>query len=225
MQEGTVAFLSMVKITAAVVAHKAAGLPFLVYLRHPTTGGVFASWGSLGHVTVAEPDSLIGFLGPRVFEQIYDREFPAGVQSGENLQRHGIIDAVLGPDRIHDTVARVLDVLMGAREIPERVPDPDSRPSDVDERSAWDVITASRRPERPGVRDLLRHGATHVLPLRGTGQGVSASSGYARPEIKKLISFVRLFRSRSLTVLPFCRFRRICFGSILLYPPFDITLR
>ena len=79
MQEGTVAFLSMVKITAAVVAHRKAGLPFLVYLRHPTTGGVFASWGSLGHVTVAEPDALIGFLGPRVFEQLYGREFPAGV--------------------------------------------------------------------------------------------------------------------------------------------------
>ena len=171
MQEGTVAFLSMVKITAAVVAHRKAGLPFLVYLRHPTTGGVFASWGSLGHVTVAEPDALIGFLGPRVFEQLYGREFPAGVQSGENLQRHGIVDAVLDPDRIHDTVARVLDVLMGARELPARVPDPDSRPAAPDTRDAWEVITASRRPERPGVRDLLRHGASHVLPLRGTGQG------------------------------------------------------
>ena len=58
------AFLGMVKIAAAVAAHKAAGLPYLVYLRHPTTGGVFASWGSLGHVTVAEPGALVGFLGP-----------------------------------------------------------------------------------------------------------------------------------------------------------------
>src|SRR5690606_40339809 len=68
------------------------------------------------------------------------------------------------------TVARVLDVLMGARELPARVPDPDSRPVEPDTRDAWEVITASRRPERPGVRDLLRHGASHVLPLRGTGQ-------------------------------------------------------
>src|SRR5690625_369464 len=173
MQEGTVAFLSMVKITAAVVAHKAAGLPFLVYLRHPTAGGVFASWGSLGHVTVAEPDALIGFLGPRVFEQLYDREFPSGVQSGENLQRHGIIDAVLGPDRIHDTVARVLDVLMGAREVPERVPDPASTPSAPDERSAWEIITASRRPERPGVRDLLRHGDRKSTRLNSSHVAIS----------------------------------------------------
>src|SRR5699024_2285279 len=63
MQEGTVAFLQMVKISAAVAGHKTAGLPYLVYLRHPTTGGVFASWGSLGHVSVAEPGALIGFLG------------------------------------------------------------------------------------------------------------------------------------------------------------------
>lgn len=63
MQEGTVAFLQMVKIAAAIQLHNQARLPYLVYLRHPTTGGVFASWGSLGHLTVAEPGALIGFLG------------------------------------------------------------------------------------------------------------------------------------------------------------------
>lgn len=76
MQEGTVAFLQMVKIAAAVTLHKQAHLPYLVYLRHPTTGGVFASWGSLGHITVAEPGALIGFLGPRVYEHLYGEPFP-----------------------------------------------------------------------------------------------------------------------------------------------------
>ena len=71
MQEGTPAFLQMVAITGAVTAHKAAGLAYLVYLRHPTTGGVFASWGSLGHVTWAQPGALVGFLGPRVYEGLY----------------------------------------------------------------------------------------------------------------------------------------------------------
>ena len=79
MQEGTVAFLQMVKIAAAVELHKQAHLPYLVYLRHPTTGGVFASWGSLGHVTAAEPGALIGFLGPRVYEHLYGEPFPAGI--------------------------------------------------------------------------------------------------------------------------------------------------
>lgn len=172
MQEGTIAFLSMVKITNAVVAHRRAGLPYLVYLRHPTTGGVFASWGSLGHVTVAESGSLIGFLGPRVFEAIYGEKFPENVQTGENLHKHGIIDAVIGPERIKDTVSRVLDVLMGAQELPAPVSDPYTRPATVDpESSAWDAITRSRNPERPGVRDLLRNAANTVLPLNGTGQG------------------------------------------------------
>lgn len=172
MQEGTIAFLSMVKITNAVMAHRRAALPYLVYLRHPTTGGVFASWGSMGHVTVAESGSLIGFLGPRVFEAIYGEKFPENVQTGENLHKHGIIDAVISPERIQSTVARVLDVLMGAKEVPPRVSDPDTRPEVVDpESDAWEAITRSRNADRPGVRDLLRTAANTVLPLNGTGQG------------------------------------------------------
>ena len=172
MQEGTIAFLSMVKITNAVMAHRRAALPYLVYLRHPTTGGVFASWGSMGHVTVAEAGSLIGFLGPRVYEAIYGEKFPENVQTGENLHKHGIIDAVISPERIQTTLARVLDVLMGAKEIPCRVSDPDTCPDVVDPKSdAWEAITRSRKADRPGVRDLLRTAANTVLPLNGTGQG------------------------------------------------------
>jgi len=90
MQEGTTAFLQMVRISTAVVDHKAARLPYLVYLRHPTTGGVFASWGSLGHVTVAEPGALIGFLGPRVYEALYRSPFPDGVQTAETFTAVGL---------------------------------------------------------------------------------------------------------------------------------------
>ena len=81
MQEGTPAFVQMVRISQAVATHKGEGLPYLVYLRHPTTGGVMASWGSLGHVTAAEPGALVGFLGPRVYEALYGRSFPEGVQT------------------------------------------------------------------------------------------------------------------------------------------------
>ena len=94
MQEGTPAFMGMVKVAAAVTAHKRAGLPYLVYLRHPTTGGVFASWGSLGHFTAAEPHAMLGFLGPRVYEALYGKPFPEGVQISENLYAKGLIDAV-----------------------------------------------------------------------------------------------------------------------------------
>ncbi len=113
MQEGTVAFVQMVKVTAAIAAHKAVGLPYLVHLRHPTTGGVFASWGSLGHVTTAEPGALIGFLGPRVHEALYGERFPEGVQVAEHLYAHGLVDAVLPTAELPDAAARALRVLRG----------------------------------------------------------------------------------------------------------------
>jgi acyl-CoA carboxylase subunit beta len=169
MQEGTLAFLQMTKIAAAVAAHKAAGLPYLVYLRHPTTGGVLASWGSLGHVTVAEPRALIGFLGPRVYEALYGQPFPPGVQVSENLYDHGLVDAVLPPAEVADITDRVLNVLLAPR---EGLPVPPELPYEaVPDVPAWESVTRSRRPERPGLRRLLRYAATDVVPLNGTGEG------------------------------------------------------
>jgi len=168
MQEGTIAFVQMARITAAVTRHRAAGLPYLVYLRHPTTGGVFASWGSLGHVTAAEPGALIGFLGPRVYEGLYGEPFPEGVQVAENLAAKGLLDAVVGADDLHEIAATALDVLLHTQTAPLSVPEP---PADPVDEPAWDSIQRSRRPGRPGVRELLRHGATSVTPLSGTGQG------------------------------------------------------
>ncbi|HET8604233.1 MAG TPA: carboxyl transferase domain-containing protein [Marmoricola sp.] len=168
MQEGTPAFVQMIAISAALAAHKAAGLPYLVYLRNPTTGGVMASWGSLGHVTVAEPGALVGFLGPRVYEALYGEPFPEGVQTAENLYAHGIVDAVLPPEEIAGILDRALGVLQAA---PAEVPDPGE--DDVTGVDAWESITRSRRPDRPGVRRLLRYAATDVIPLNGTGEGES----------------------------------------------------
>ncbi|WP_110240237.1 carboxyl transferase domain-containing protein [Nocardioides gilvus] len=175
MQEGTAAFVQMVRISEAIAAHKAVGLPYFVYLRHPTTGGVMASWGSLGHITVAEPHALVGFLGPRVYEALYGKPFPEGVQTSENLFAHGIIDAVVPPPQIGHVVHRALEILdrslyprtpVGTAEN-DAVTDAGALP-DVD---AWESITISRRPERPGVRRLLRYAASDVVPLQGTGQG------------------------------------------------------
>lgn len=175
MQEGTVAFLQMVKITAAIGRHKAAGNPYLVYLRNPTTGGVLASWGSLGHVTVAEPGALIGFLGPRVYEALYGAPFPAGVQTAENLYEHGIVDAVAPPDQIAELANRALNVLAAPREGPPHAALPDVPPEVLPDVPAWESVTRSRRPDRPGVRQLLRHAARDVVPLHGTGAGETDS--------------------------------------------------
>jgi acetyl-CoA carboxylase alpha subunit len=179
MQEGTVAFLQMIGITAAIARHKEAGLPYLVYLRNPTFGGVLASWGSLGHVTIAEPGASIGFLGPRVYESLYGEKFPEGVQTAENLAAHGLIDAVVPHEEIADVADRALRVL-AARQTwhldvsgAERPTAEDGTDADdpEDGRTAWDVVTASRREDRPGVRRLLRTAATDVVGLSGTGAG------------------------------------------------------
>ena len=114
MQEGTAAFLQMLRVTAAVTAHKAAGLPYLAYLRHPTTGGVLASWASLAHVTAAEPGALIGFLGPRVYEAMEGRPFPAGIQTAEHLHACGLVDAVLAPEDLATYFGQVLAALAPA---------------------------------------------------------------------------------------------------------------
>ncbi|MEU6779863.1 carboxyl transferase domain-containing protein [Nonomuraea angiospora] len=168
MQEGALAFVQMVKITTAIQLHRSEGLPYLVYLRHPTTGGVFASWGSLGHVTAAEPGALIGFMGPRVFESLHGYPFPEGVQVAENLHRKGLIDAVVPAEEAREIAIRALSVLTDDRSRVEAgtPPEEDLRPVE-----AWEAITRSRRDDRPGVRTLLKLAATDVTPLSGSGEG------------------------------------------------------
>lgn len=171
MQEGTLAFVQMVKIAGAVAAHKAAGLPYVVYLRNPTMGGVFASWGSLGHITFAEPGALIGFLGPRVYEALYERPFPEGVQTAENLYRNGVIDGVLEVTVFRRIAHRALSVFSGvpkAAEVPR--PRDTARCGNSETVTAWEAVRSSRRPDRPGIRELLRR-TTQRVPLSGTGQG------------------------------------------------------
>ncbi|MGK8521958.1 carboxyl transferase domain-containing protein [Nocardia asteroides] len=205
MQEGTVAFVQMVKIAGAVAAHKSAGHPYLVYLRNPTMGGVFASWGSLGHITFAEPGALIGFLGPRVYQALYDKPFPEGVQTAENLYRRGVIDGVLPIPVFRRIAHRALSVFSGVelpdpgsalagRSIAPERPFPSLRAtssgadrsndaaaepislgdqqSSTGDDAVWQSVLISRRPQRPGIRDLLRH-VTQRVPLSGTGQGES----------------------------------------------------
>lgn len=174
MQEGTVAFVAMVKIAAAVAAHQAAGLPYLTYLRHPSTGGALASFGSLGQLAVAEPGALIGFLGPRVYEALYGEPFPAGVQSAENLAARGIIDGVLPPGELREVLGRTLRLLerpSHAALVSQAAQAGDGAVHSAGSNDAWGSITRTRDRRRPGLRELLKHAAADVVPLSGTGQG------------------------------------------------------
>jgi acetyl-CoA carboxylase beta subunit len=168
MQEGTPAFVRMVEISRALMDHRAAGLPYLVHLRHPTTGGVYASWGSLGHVTVAEPGALVGFLGPKVYEGLHGRPFRPGVQVAEHLAATGVIDGVVAAEDLPAMVDLALAVLVdppGAGALARR------EGGTLGEWTAWQSVERTRRHGRAGVRDLLAHGATGTVQLRGTDEG------------------------------------------------------
>lgn len=168
MQEGTPAFIRMIDISRALMEHKNAGLPYLVYLRHPTTGGVFASWGSLGHITVAEPGALIGFLGPKVYELLNNKAFPPGIQTSENLMRSGIIDAVVFPEELPVMIDRALAIMVdppGPSTLARRTGSPAAIGS------AWNSIRRTREPDRAGVREVLRYGGTGTIRLQGTEEG------------------------------------------------------
>lgn len=166
MQEGTPAFAMMISITTAVYRHKDAHLPFLVYLRNPTMGGVMASWGSAGHFTFAEPDALLGFLGPRVVELTTGTPMPDGVQTGENLAEHGVIDGVVSPTQLRAAVVKIMRVLSQASPSTPRELAAPSGP-----RSAWEAIVKTREPGRAGMVDLVDHLGHNVIKLSGTGDG------------------------------------------------------
>ena len=112
MQEGILSLMQLTRTTIAVRKVKAAGLPYIVVLTDPTTGGVSASFAMLGDVHVAEPDAIIGFAGPRVIQDTIRQELPAGFQRSEYLLEHGMIDAVVHRHKLRETLIGLVSVLM-----------------------------------------------------------------------------------------------------------------
>lgn len=108
MQEGILSLMQMAKTSAVIEKYKRAGGLYISVLTHPTTGGVSASFATLGDITIAEPGALIGFAGPRVIEQTIGQKLPDGFQRSEFLQEHGFIDQVVERENIKDTLGLVL---------------------------------------------------------------------------------------------------------------------
>ncbi|MFF0387369.1 carboxyl transferase domain-containing protein [Kitasatospora sp. NPDC004615] len=173
MQEGSAAFLCMVRVTAAVHAHRAAGLPYLTYLRNPTMGGVFASWGTLGHLVLAEPGARLGFLGPRVYEELRGEPLPPTVQRAETLAANGRLDAIVPPDRLHAFLSRALTILTALPPRPSS-PAPAAPTATLAAEDAWESVLRSRRPDRLSSLELLSHTAELFLPLDGDSALVRA---------------------------------------------------
>ena len=115
MQEGALSLMQMARTTLAINEMKAAGLPYVVVLTDPTTGGVTASYAMLGDVHLAEPGALIGFAGPRVIEQTIREKLPPGFQRSEYLQEKGMVDKVVPRNELPEVLGQVLSILMGGR--------------------------------------------------------------------------------------------------------------
>jgi len=116
MQEGMFALMQMPRTTVAVRRLRAAGLPYIVVLTNPTTGGVTASYAMLGDIHIAEPGAVIGFAGARVIEQTIRERLPEGFQRAEYLQTHGMVDMVAPRSQLRPLLARLCKLLTHARD-------------------------------------------------------------------------------------------------------------
>jgi acetyl-CoA carboxylase carboxyl transferase subunit beta len=137
MQEGILSLMQLPRTTVGVDRLKEAGLPYIVVLTNPTTGGVTASYAMLGDVHIAEPGALIGFAGPRVIEQTIREKLPDGFQRSEYLMEHGMVDMVVSRLEMRAAIARLLKMLLKVPEtekplepeiLPPVVAKPEARP-------------------------------------------------------------------------------------------------
>jgi acetyl-CoA carboxylase carboxyl transferase subunit beta len=119
MQEGILSLMQLPKATVALRRLSRAGLPYIVVLTNPTTGGVTASYAMLGDIHIAEPGALIGFAGPRVIEQTIREKLPDGFQRAEYLKDHGMVDMVVHRHALRPTIARLARLLMKQPALPD----------------------------------------------------------------------------------------------------------
>jgi len=108
MQEGIYSLMQMAKTAAAIEEFSESGGLYISFLTHPTTGGVTASFATLGDITLAEPGALIGFAGPRVIEQTINAKLPKGFQRSEYLESHGFVDKIVERSQMRDTLIDLL---------------------------------------------------------------------------------------------------------------------
>eukprot|EP01059_Diplonema_ambulator_P019996 TRINITY_DN33685_c0_g1_i1.p1 TRINITY_DN33685_c0_g1~~TRINITY_DN33685_c0_g1_i1.p1 ORF type:complete len:1322 (+),score=483.81 TRINITY_DN33685_c0_g1_i1:52-3966(+) len=181
MQEGTLSLMQMAKVSVAVGRHREAGLPFITVLLDPTYGGVSASYAMQSDVRISIQQARIGFAGPAVIlntmyemdQAKYDAECPPEFQSAQFLEKHGQLDVVLPllkgeemDDSIDDSLANILHVLMGGKQVAtSKTPSPE-QPSSV---SGQDY-TKSRSISRPQAQDVITTIFSNFVELEGDGR-------------------------------------------------------
>ncbi len=114
MQEGMFSLMQMAKTCGALALHSEAKLPFISVFTHPTTGGVTASFATIGDINIAEPKCMIGFAGPRVVKETTHQDLPPGFQTAEFMLEHGLVDSIVHRRDMQRTLASLLGYVMPA---------------------------------------------------------------------------------------------------------------
>ena len=155
MQEGILSLMQMPRTTVAIQMVREAGLPYIVVLTHPATGGVTASYAMLGDIQIAEPNALIGFAGPRVIEQTIREQLPEGFQRAEYLLDHGMLDRVTHRSKIKEELTSLCRMLMGMEppvvgDLPAPAPIDDQLPPPKPEpaAAAGDEVAPAEEPKK-----------------------------------------------------------------------------
>jgi acetyl-CoA carboxylase carboxyl transferase subunit beta len=150
MQEGILSLMQMPRTTVGIQMLREAGLPYIVVLTNPTTGGVSASYAMLGDVHIAEPGAMIGFAGRRVIEQTVREKLPDDFQTAEYLLDHGMVDMVVPRQEMKDILGRVCGILMKREvELPAMIADETStaEASETEEATTSDAQEPKKQPE------------------------------------------------------------------------------
>jgi acetyl-CoA carboxylase carboxyl transferase subunit beta len=122
MQESLLSLMQMAKTSAVLARLRKEGVPFISIMTNPTTGGVTASYATLGDINVAEPGALIGFAGPRVIKQTIGGDLPEGFQSSEFLLEHGMVDIIAERKNLKETLTQTLHWFVDGRDVSVRRP-------------------------------------------------------------------------------------------------------
>jgi acyl-CoA carboxylase subunit beta len=170
MQEGMASLVQMSRAAEGMRRLRTAGVPTLALLRHPTTGGVLASYGSLTDVRLAQAGATIGFAGPRVVETVTGQPVGEDSHTAEAALDAGLVDALVEDAEAADALSAWTQLLHPARRdgaLPEASPVEEP----VVEHEAWDAVQRARRPDRPSARDVLVDVFDAHLELRGDRAG------------------------------------------------------
>ena len=172
MQEGIISLMQMAKTSAALAKHNEAGLLYISVLTDPTTGGVTASFASLGDVILAEPNALIGFAGPRVIEQTIKQKLPEGFQRAEFLLQHGFIDKIVERKDMKETLYKIINCTEKKRSqvcscTEKKRSQVCNAPKKSDLKCAWEKVCLARMAERSKTMEYINEIFTDFIELHG----------------------------------------------------------